>query len=113
MDEQNFHAQCPTDTLQKGFLFVEPIRLEKPPKTTEPNPSPQCPLTVAQTLSALSSGPISSFQSHVKHLCIPALTVPRGFSGAELGLCGAAGAIELALLGLGPPMGAGECGLLW
>lgn len=48
----------------------------------------------------------------MKHLCIPALTVPRGFSGAELGLCGAAGAIELALLGLGPPVGAGECGLL-
>lgn len=49
----------------------------------------------------------------MKQLCVPALTVPRGFSGAELGLCGAAGAIELALLGLGPPMGAGECGLLW
>lgn len=64
-------------------------------------------------IESLSSGPISSFQSHVKHLCIPALTVPRGFSGAELGLCGAAGAIELALLGLGPPVGAGECGLLW
>lgn len=64
-------------------------------------------------IESLSSGPISSFQSHVKHLCIPALTVPWGFSGAELGLCGAAGAIELALLGLGPPVGAGECGLLW
>lgn len=63
MDEQNFHAQCPTDTLQRAFLFVEPIRLEKPPKTTEPNPSPQCPLTVAQTLSPSAQDQFQAFKA--------------------------------------------------
>lgn len=49
MEEWNFHAQCPTGTLHRGFLFIEPFRLGKPSETIKPNPSLPCPLTMALT----------------------------------------------------------------